>query len=294
MADKRAYFKLDVGYMSNPKVLAVMDQSPNAILLHVASIGYAAQHLTDGVVPIKALLRMTGASEGDAQLLYAAGLWIDGPTGGRAEVHDYLEHQRSATEVKGASEKAKRAASARWDADADASSNAVSNASSMPNAMPDASESAMPREEREERERKNKDGGEEAAPATSAKSLALVRDRADVEAVCAHFADQREALGSKRPSITQKWRTEARLMLDSDGRTEEQIHTCIRWLFTSGHRQANFWRTNIRGIPRLRVEYDRLREAAEQIAVTGSRANDQTALLERAMVRAQARERGMA
>src|SRR5690606_10755764 len=57
---------------------------------------------------------------------------------------DYLRHQRSAAEVKGASEKGKRAASARWHA----SGNAASNASSMH----DASATAMPREEREERE----------------------------------------------------------------------------------------------------------------------------------------------
>lgn len=287
MADKRAYFKLDVGYMSNPKVLSVLDESTTAILLHIASIGYAAQHLTDGIVPVKALLRMTGATQDDADLLIAAGLWVDGPTGGKAEVHDYLEHQRSSTEAKGASEKAKRAASARWDAS--------SNASSMPDAMPDASESAMPREKREREEREEEESGA-AAPTPPGTQLALVsEERPDVERICEHFADQRHAIGSKRPTITAKWRNEARLMLDRDGRTEEQVHACIRWLFNSDHRDAKFWRTNVRAMPKLREEYDRLRELAEQPAKAAptSRNSEFQAQQERAMARAIERERQM-
>lgn len=284
MADKRAYFKLDVGYMTNPKVLSVLDESPTAVLLHIASIGYAAQHLTDGVVPVKALLRMTGATAEDADLLLAAGLWVNGPTGGKAEIHDYLEHQRSAAEAKGASEKAKRAASARWDAS--------SNASSMPN----ASETAMPREEREEREEKKSGSGADAPDDAPSTQLALVaEDRPDVERICEHLAEQIEARGSKRPTITTRWRNEGRLLLDRDGRTEEQVHACIRWLFTSTHRDAQFWRTNVRSMPKLREEYDRLRELAERPPSGGhARSQEQSDLLARAMARAEARERGHA
>lgn len=252
MADKRAYFKLDVGYMTNPKVLAVLDESPAAILLHIASIGYAAQHLTDGVVPVKAILRMTGASPEDTDLLFAAGLWENGPTSGKATVHDYLEHQRSSIDVKGASEKAKRAAGARWDA----SSNASSNASSMPDAMPDASESAMPRErgEREERDIKNKSAAD--AP-DATRALALVNNRTDVDRLCAHLADRIAEDGSKRPSITKSWLDAARLMLDKDQRPEHEIHAAIDWC-----QDHHFWRTNILSMPKLREKFDQLRKAA--------------------------------
>lgn len=287
MADKRAYFKLDVGYMSNPKVLAVIDESPVAILLHVASIGYAAQHLTDGIVPVKALLRMTGATEADAELLVVAGLWVVGPTGGKAEVHDYLNHQRSAAEVKGASEKAKRAADAKWAAER----NASSNASGMQDAVPNASEFAMPREERKERET-YKDGEDADAPPGPSTSLALVAEhRPDVDRICETFADYREDMGSKRPTVTQGWRKSARLMLDNDNRTEADVMSCLRWLFAGSHRDAKFWRTNIRSVPKLREEYDRLRELATQTPATGGRAAETSALLDRAMARAEARER---
>lgn len=137
MADKRAYFKLDVGYLTNPKVAALALDHPRVVLLHMASIAYAAQHLTDGAFPVRLLLMLNGASDEDAQLLYDSGLWID-LGNGNAEVHDYLEHQRSAAEVKNAEDKAKRAANARW------------NAPSMPQAMQVASESSMPRKKERE------------------------------------------------------------------------------------------------------------------------------------------------
>lgn len=78
--------------------------------------------------------------------------------------------------------------------------------------------------------------------------------REDVERLCAHLADRIAENGSKRPSITQKWRDAARLMLDRDGRAEQQVHAAIDWC------QADeFWRTNILSMPKLREQYDRLR-----------------------------------
>ena len=245
MADKRAYFKLDVGYMSNPKVLSVLDDSPTAILLHIASIGYAAQHLTDGIVPVKALLRMTGATQADADLLIGAGLWVEGPSGGKAEVHDYLMHQRSAAEAKGASEKAKRAAEAKWAAER----NASSNASSMPDAEQAASESAMPREKREREERETSSSSADAPDVP----------REDVARLCAHLADRIEANGSKRPTITKGWRTAARLMLDKDGRTEQAVHKAIDWC-----QNSEFWRANVMSMPTLREKFDTLRLQAQR------------------------------
>lgn len=140
MADKRAYFKLDVGYLTNPKVALLAIERPSAVLLHIASIAYSAQHLTDGLVPVALLLRLNGAAQKDADALFGAGLWHD-LDDGKAEIHDYLEHQRSAAEAKQATDKAMRAAGARW--------NASSNASSMPDAKRSASASPMPREKRE-------------------------------------------------------------------------------------------------------------------------------------------------
>lgn len=83
--------------------------------------------------------------------------------------------------------------------------------------------------------------------------------REDVERVCAHLADRIEGNGANRPSIGQKWRDAARLMLDRDGRTEQQIHAAIDWCQDDG-----FWKSNIMSLPTLREQYERLRLQAEE------------------------------
>lgn len=77
--------------------------------------------------------------------------------------------------------------------------------------------------------------------------------REDVEEVCAHLADAIAANGTPRPKITVAWRREARLLLDRDGKTVDQVRTAIDWC------QADpFWHTNILSMPALRKQYRRL------------------------------------
>ena len=226
MADKRAYFKMDVGYLTNPKVADVAIESPTAVLLHIGSIAYSAQHLTDGVVPVNLLLRLTGSTKKDAQQLYNSGLWRD-LGNGSAEIHDYLEHQRSSEEVKAASEKAMRAADARWNA----TSNASSNASSMPDAKRVASESSMPRERGEREERDT--SGKARKRATHAPDIFAVTDEmrtkarqkyplADVDRETEKFLDHHRAKGNTFKDWNAAWRTwmaNAQVYAERDGRT---------------------------------------------------------------------------
>jgi|SRR6185312_8775729 len=139
MADKRAFAKFDVGYLDNPKTADVFDASPNAIIMHFASVLYCAQHLTDGFIAERAMQRKAGATADDADLLVDAGLWhraghecnaCPEVPEGKAYVHDFLEHNRSSDGVKRASAAAKKAAEARWEPDADG------NAKRMRNPMP--------------------------------------------------------------------------------------------------------------------------------------------------------------
>lgn len=83
-------------------------------------------------------------------------------------------------------------------------------------------------------------------------------NRPDVDRICNHLADRVEALGIKRPRIGETWRTEGRLLLDTDGRTVDQVIRCIDWA-TSHH----FWHRQIHSMPTLREKYDRLRLDAE-------------------------------
>ncbi len=90
-------------------------------------------------------------------------------------------------------------------------------------------------------------------------------DRPDVEALCQHLADQVEANGSKRPTVTKRWRTSARLLLDADGRTPDQVRAAIDWC------QADtFWRSVILSMPKLREKYDQIRLSASRGASPGA------------------------
>jgi hypothetical protein len=85
-----------------------------------------------------------------------------------------------------------------------------------------------------------------------------VDERPDVEKVCRHLADRIADNGSKRPAITPRWRMAARLLLDDDGRTVEQVIKAIDWSQADG-----FWRSNVLSMPKLREKYDQLRLAAQ-------------------------------
>lgn len=105
-------------------------------------------------------------------------------------------------------------------------------------------------------------GNEGAKPSSE---IVVATPRSDVESLCQHLADRIEANGAKRPAVTAKWRDAARLMLDKDGRSYEQVRACIDWC-----QSDEFWRANILAMPTLRTKYDQLRLAAQR---TGSNGN---------------------
>lgn len=102
--------------------------------------------------------------------------------------------------------------------------------------------------------------GELKVMVSSPGELALTdASRTDVDEICDHLAGAIEANGSKRPTVTARWRTAARLMLDKDGRTQEEIHGAIDWC-----QRDEFWRANVLSLPTLREKYDQLRLQAQR------------------------------
>ena len=98
----------------------------------------------------------------------------------------------------------------------------------------------------------------------------ITAERDDIEQLCTHLAEWIFTNGSKRPAITNAWRTEARLLLDKD---ERELATAIRLIDWC---QADpFWRGNILSMPKFRSKYDQLRLAAN--AQIAQRAPKQTA-----------------
>ncbi|MFF5778122.1 hypothetical protein ACFY7Y_14375 [Streptomyces virginiae] len=93
----------------------------------------------------------------------------------------------------------------------------------------------------------------DAEPAASADTP----PRADVERVCKHLADVLEKSGSKRPTITAKWRDTTRLMLDRDEVTVERALAAIDWAHAD-----SFWQAHILTPMKLREKYETLRRQA--------------------------------
>lgn len=89
------------------------------------------------------------------------------------------------------------------------------------------------------------------------------RPRPDVERICLYLADWVVRNGSKPPPdpLSKKWRDAARLLIDKDGRTVDQIIKAIDWC-----QQDTFWRGNVLSMPQLREKYDQLRLAAQHKA----------------------------
>ena len=90
--------------------------------------------------------------------------------------------------------------------------------------------------------------------------LRAVEDpRPDVDAVCDAMAVSVQRRTGRAPRVTAAWRTQARLMIDRDGRTVEEITRIIDWV--EGN---DFWRANVLSLPKLRQKFDTLRLQAQR------------------------------
>ena len=250
------WFKVDDSFWSHPKVLAV---SSAAVGLWVRAGSYCAQHVTDGFLADSAGTLFGRDFDTLADELVEAGLWLK--TDGGYQFHEWTEYQPSKESVV-----QKRAADRQRKAKARGKRTAVlADSAGTPNGV--ALESVLPdptrpyisitskeviRSESADTDQKPKKPGNTPAP----KPEPEVRE--DVKAVIEAFQASLDARDVKRGRVTKAWRDAARLMLDRDGRTVEQVQRCCQWLA-----QDPFWRKNILALPKLREQYDRLRLAAE-------------------------------
>lgn len=135
MPDSRIFFKIDVGYFRNPKIMTLLDECPDAVLLHLSAIAYAREHLTDGVVQMRrvmadVLVDPCGSQCGShcepqcARMLLAKNDLITPIDKRTALVHDYAKHNQTRADVEKASAAARKGAQSRWDAKRNADRNA--------------------------------------------------------------------------------------------------------------------------------------------------------------------------
>lgn len=112
------------------------------------------------------------------------------------------------------------------------------------------------RTERPNKEELNQDNLDQSEETSSAEPQP---PREDVNRICNYLAEWIVKNGSRKPTITDKWRTEARLLIDKDGRPLDEIRQVIAWA-----QRDTFWKANVLSMPTLRQKYDQLRLAAER------------------------------
>lgn len=259
--DKRTYVKVHDGLPDHPKII---EAGGEAGWLYICGLAYASRQLTDGVISKRLVRRLTDGSnpEASASALVRVGLWHEGehdcpscpPAAPDAYViHDYLDHQRSASEV--ADLRAKRAAAGqRGGKRSGESRRAASTAEANDEAL--ASDLVKQARSKNEPETETETEEEQKTSRTSAKSSDDL-PREDVEQVCKHLATVIENGGDKRPRISAKWRTDMRRLFDIDGITPDQAMTAIDWAHAN-----SFWQAHILSPAKLREKYPTLRRQA--------------------------------
>ena len=263
--DTRLWAKIDLGYLSNPKMSDVLDASSNAVCMHLASILHSAQHLTDGHVSPKTIQRTVGGNDDDTNILIEQGLWhapehdceeCPQPDEGRIYVHNYLNHNVSSDKVQRQSDNARKAANARWNkrGKTGTTGNADRNAKRMQGAsephaerMQDAMQNAMLDREIDRSDRED----------IKTSDSADAEPRPDIESVLARIDQHCNEHDFKKPNRTKANINAARLMLDKDERTLEQINWIMDWV-TAHH----FWASNIMSASKLREKFDQLKGQA--------------------------------
>ena len=84
-------------------------------------------------------------------------------------------------------------------------------------------------------------------------------DHPEARQLCERLAELMTANGCKPPTITQRWRDQARLLLDRDKRPLLEALSVLEW-----SQDDSFWNTNIHSMPTFREKYDKLRMQTQQ------------------------------
>lgn len=228
---------------------------------------WCADNLTDGFVPADVLPRW--GTKADAAALVAAGLWTVGTRDGERgwHFHDWGGFQPSVA-VKAAmrakeSEAGTRGNHQRWHVTRGIVDENCEYCQS-PDAVPDHDPDRVPDPPPDgEGESGGESGSHRPVPRPIPEPVepdgSTRRDRPEIARICDHLADHIEANTGKRPIVGARWHDAARLLLDRDQRTVDQVIAAIDWCQTD-----EFWRGNILSLPKLREKYDQLRLHAQR------------------------------
>jgi hypothetical protein len=225
-----AWFKVDDGFAFHPKAL----EAGNAALgLWVRAGAWCGANLTDGALP-KRMIGTLGAQARDARRLVEVGLWVENKDGYR--FHEWEKMQPTKAEVE-ADRAHNRARQKAWrERQRNAVTDTVTN---------DGTNDAPTRPDPTHKEKPLSSGPADAEP------------RPDIDSLLDLLDERIEANGARIPSRTKRNHDAARLLLDRDGYTVEQVAWMIRWATAD-----EFWRVNILSMSKLREKFEQLKAKA--------------------------------
>ena len=106
------WVRLETALPTNPKTLALVEDGAfRAFAVYICGLSYCGAQGTEGFIPRAALPYIHGRKT-EASKLVEVGLWTEGAGGW--DVNGWEDFQASSEEIKTRSDKAKKAAAARW------------------------------------------------------------------------------------------------------------------------------------------------------------------------------------
>ena len=277
-SDRRIWARMTVDFADSPKVVVLSDAAFRAL---VEMILWCRRGETDGVIPRAYADRRWGydsyttrttnpdTSRSTDPITELRTNHPDRPSlevneAGDYVLRDFLEHQDSKEQSDARRARNSANVRRRWEQrDTSRTTTRTTN--------PDTSRSTSGYTEKEkEKEKEEVLRTSKLSPTTSERGCAhddedtpeptpIAEHRPDVDAVCDAMAASVQRRTGRAPRVTAAWRTQARLMLDRDGRSVEEITRVIDW--AEGN---DFWRANVLSVPKLRQKFDTLRLQAQR------------------------------
>ena len=268
-SDSRIWARMTVDFADSPKIVVLSDAAFRAL---VEMILWCRRGETDGVIPRAYADRRWGydsytsrsttqdTSRSTDPITELRTNHPDRPSlevneDGDYVLRDFLEHQESKEQADARRARNSANVRRRWE-------RRDTSRTTTRTTTPDTSRSTSGNTEKEKEEvlRTSK-----LSPTTSERGCArddedtpeptpIAEHRPDVDAVCDAMAASVQRRTGRAPRVTTAWRTQARLMIDRDGRTVEEIARVIDW--AEGN---DFWRANVLSVPKLRQKFDTLR-----------------------------------
>lgn len=235
------FAKFDLDYADHPKIAPVSDAAFRA---HVEMILYSRRYLTDGRIakriakrwPEGALTELLSNDEESPSLI----LLDDGDY----LLHDYSTMQETKEEIE-ARKAVNRENGRRGGLAKGRSAKRVASKSLSETLSEKASENVAETETETETERTSDSSAEEIRP--------------DMAEILDHLDRELEANNFKKPNRVQSNIRAARLLMDRDGHTVDEIKSIISFAQSS-----EFWMPNIRSMSKLREKYDTLQAQASR------------------------------